>query len=77
MSLRTVEEFGTSETVETDGKFYTSFRLPKFIISSAEDLHEVADAHLIAAAPRMADYIEKQAAAGDLEAAAIWSAICG
>ena len=48
-SLRTVEEFGENKREEKDGKFYTSFRLPKFILNTEEIYDE--DARLIAAAP--------------------------
>lgn len=48
-SLRTTQEFGKNERKEIDGKFYTSFALPKFVASWAE-IDEPADAAYIAAA---------------------------
>jgi hypothetical protein len=36
-----------------------------------------ANAHLIAAAPTMADYVRRRAEAGDPEAARIWEIACG
>ena len=49
-SLRTVNKFGKSETVERDGQHYTSFALPVFVLD-ATDISNPADARLIAAAP--------------------------
>lgn len=50
-SLRTVEEFGENKTEVRDGKSYTSFALPKWILDAEEVSPE--DAHLIAAAPEL------------------------
>ena len=62
-SLRTVEEFGENKTEEIDGKNYTSFRLPKFVLRA--DVFEAktkticsADAHMIAAAPELCDALD-------------------
>jgi hypothetical protein len=55
-SLRTVEEFGKSETVERDGQHYTTFALPKFIVDCeciGGDDEAEANARLIAAAPEL------------------------
>ena len=48
-SLRTVEEFGENKTEVRDGKSYTSFALPKWVLDAEEVSPE--DARLIAAAP--------------------------
>lgn len=65
-SLRTVEQFGEDKTEVIDGKSYTSFRLPKFVLSA--DVFEAqtkeqcaADARLIALAPEMYEYIKSSA----------------
>lgn len=55
-SLRTVEQFGENKTEIVDGKSYTSFRLPKFILNADEfsartDEENVGNRRLIAAAP--------------------------
>lgn len=63
-SLRTVEERGEDKTVERDGKRYTSFRLPAFILTIEEiregwsrgnpdDAEAIANMRLIAAAPAL------------------------
>lgn len=56
-SLRTVAEFGENKTEVIDGKTYTSWSLPKFILEaeSFDGDDKVADARLIAAAPDLLD----------------------
>lgn len=49
-SLRTVEQFGESKTVVVDGKSYTSFRLPKFVLE-AEDVSKTDAAYIAACSP--------------------------
>ena len=68
-SLRTVEKFGKSETVERDGKHYTSFALPKFIIDCeciGGDDETDANARLIAAAPELLAVAQKIKAHGTI-----------
>lgn len=56
-SLRTVDVFGENKTVNNDGKSYTSFALPKFILDVDGQMANEADARLIAAAPQLVDGI--------------------
>ena len=65
-SLRTVDEFGENKTEVRDGKSYTSFRLPKFIMDgesfgAATNDENAANARLIAASPDLAEALEKAA----------------
>jgi hypothetical protein len=56
-SLRTVKEFGENRTDVIDGKHYTHFSLPKFILGYCESIEgtdeSAANARLIAAAPEL------------------------
>ena len=56
-SLRTVKHYGEDKTEIRDGKRYTSFSLPKFIIDH-QHLENEANARLIAAAPELLDALE-------------------
>jgi hypothetical protein len=75
-SLRTVEEFGEDKTEIIDGKSYTSFRLPKFILSAeafgSHTKEECAsNARLIALAPELYEYVASSAANGCATAKAL------
>ena len=61
-SLRTVAVFGENKTEIIDGKSYTSFALPKFILN-ADDAPAPQDMALLAAAPDMLAALKKIAKA--------------
>lgn len=57
-SLRTVKEFGENKTEIRDGKSYTSWALPKFIIDAEcpdTDAESVANFELVKLAPELFD----------------------
>jgi hypothetical protein len=56
-SLRTVKEYGENKTDIIDGKHYTSFVLPKWVLD-AEYVENPADAALIAAAPDLLEALQ-------------------
>ena len=61
-SLRTIQLFGEDKTEVIDGKRYTSFALPKFVLDCeviAETEEFAANARLIAAAPDLLYALEE------------------
>ncbi len=61
-SLRTVAHFGEAKTEPRDGKHYTSFSLPKFILD-AEDLEDAHAALIVAAVNSLAALLDRCEAA--------------
>lgn len=61
-----------------DGTGYPRFAIHGMAGEAKRDKHVLeANAHLIASAPIMAEYIKRKADAGDSEALAIWEQING
>ena len=56
-SLRTIAEYGENKTTIIDGKRYTSFALPIFVLT-ADEIESEDDARLIAAAPDLLAALE-------------------
>ena len=57
-SLRTVKHYGKDKTVVRDGKSYTSFSLPIFVLDAQAAPENAADARLISAAPDLLEALQ-------------------
>jgi hypothetical protein len=63
-SLRTVNEYGENKTEVRDGKTYTSWALPEWILTAEpmQNGNDAANARLIAAAPDLLESADRQCA---------------